>query len=90
LTAAPSSYLLLASRSSSTINSSRTIPNTASSARRNVPGERNECAPRHAQPVRSAVRRRLFPSSRPKAGQCCAVRASRNSRRSRSLNRSLL
>ena len=87
-TAAPTSYLLRASRSFSTTNSLRTTPSTANSARRNVCGERRECAPRRAPPARSAARRLPSPSSRRRAARCCAGRAFRNRER-RSLRRNL-
>lgn len=89
LTAAPSLFLLRASRSSSTINNSRTTRSTANSARQSVRGERKGCAPRRGQPAQSAARRRLSPSSRPRGGQCYAGRVSKSNRPSLSLRRNL-
>ena len=76
--AEPTSFSRPASSYFSTINSSRTTPSTASSARPNVCAEGRGCAPRPVRPVRSVERKPLCPSSRRKGGPCCAGRVSRS------------
>jgi hypothetical protein len=77
-TAAQSSCLQQANKSFSTISNSRTIPNTASSARRGAPGETRGYVLRHARHAQSAARRQLSRSSQLRAGRSCADPASRN------------
>jgi len=78
LTAAPSSFLLRASRSSSTINNSKTTPSAASSARRSGFAEARRCVLKHALPAPSVEPKLRFHSSPPRADQYFAAAVSKN------------
>ena len=77
-TAAQSLCLLLASRFSFTINSSKTTPSAANSAKPSECAAIRRFVPRPEPPVRSAELKPLFLSSQPRAGPYSVAAASRS------------